>query len=679
MTKTDFSNPEKEIRQLQKQLNEHNYNYFNLSQPTISDFEYDMLMKRLIELEEKYPEFKTPDSPTQRVGNDINQEFSQVAHKYPMLSLDNTYSINEINDFITRNRKIINEEYEYVCELKFDGVSISLIYENGVLIRAVTRGDGEKGDDVTANVITIRSIPLRLRGNDFPAEFEIRGEIFYPTAKFKEMNEARLADGEQVFANPRNAASGTLKMQNSSLVAKRPLDYFVYYMLGENLPFDNHYDNLMKAKDWGFKVPDQIKKCTKAEEIINYIEFWDKERNKLPFDIDGIVIKINSYRQQKELGFTAKSPRWATAYKFKAEQALTKLESITYQVGRTGAITPVANLSPVLLAGTTVKRASLHNADQIAILDIRIGDYVYIEKGGEIIPKVVGVDTSKRIPGSKPLEYITHCPECQTKLIRQEGEAKHFCPNETGCPPQIKGKLEHFVSRNAMDIGIAEATIDQLYNVGLVSNIADFYTLTFEQIIRLERFAQKSAENLIQSIEKSKQVPFNRVLFALGIRFVGATVAKILANHFGSIDNLINASFEDLVSVDEIGDKIAYSIINHFSILTNAQIVERLKRYGLKLAQEEKSDNEVLGNKLNGLSIIISGVFSNYTREEIKELIETHGGKNVASVSSKTSYLVAGKNIGPSKLEKAKKLGVPIINEEEFINLISVSAKTTKL
>ncbi|MBN2484427.1 MAG: NAD-dependent DNA ligase LigA [Bacteroidales bacterium] len=656
------------IAELRQFIDTANYKYYVLSQPEVDDRVYDNALKELQELESENPEFFDAASPTQRVGSDINQEFEQVAHAFPMLSLDNTYNKEELIEFEKRNKRILNENFEYICELKYDGASISLHYENGKLLRAVTRGDGEKGDDVTANVKTIKSIPLTLKGKSYPGVFEIRGEIFIPHKGFEKMNEERREQQLPEFANPRNAASGTLKMQNSSLVAKRPLDCFLYYLIGSRLPFDNHYDNMQAARDWGFKVPDIIIKCQSIDEVLGFIEKWETGRKNLPFDIDGVVIKINSLRQQEILGMTAKSPRWATSYKFKAEQALTLLESISYQVGRTGAITPVANLSPVQLAGTTVKRASLHNADQIALLDIRVGDFVYIEKGGEIIPKVVGVEKSKRLAGSKPTEYISHCPECGTRLIRTEGEAKHFCPNTDGCPPQIKGKLEHFVSRKAMDIGLAEATIEQLFDEGLVNTVADFYQLKNEDLLKLDRFAEKSADNLIKSIEESKNVPFERVLFALGIRFVGETVAKKLARSIGSIDLLMAADFEKLVSIDEIGDKIASAIIEHFSVQKHLDIVEGLKKAGVQLAIKESQAPQ--SNLLAGKSLIISGTFSKYSREQIKELIEKHGGKNVSSISSKTDYLVAGENIGPSKLEKIKELNIPILSEDEFLEMI---------
>jgi DNA ligase (NAD+) len=656
------------IAELRHFIEEANYKYYVLSQPEIDDRVYDSALKDLQKLEAENLEFFDANSPTQRVGSDINQEFKQVAHTFPMLSLDNTYNKEDLAEFEKRNKRILNEDFEYICELKYDGASISLHYENGKLLRAVTRGDGEKGDDVTANVKTIKSIPLKLKGKSYPDIFEIRGEIFIPHKGFAKMNEERREEQLPEFANPRNAASGTLKMQNSSMVAKRPLDCFLYYLIGNQLSFGTHFDNMQQAREWGFKIPEVIEKCKTIDEVLKFIDYWDKERKNLLFDIDGVVVKINSLRQQEILGMTAKSPRWATSYKFKAEQALTLLKSISYQVGRTGAITPVANLTPVQLAGTTVKRASLHNADQISLLDIRVGDYVFIEKGGEIIPKVVGVDKSKRPTSSKPTEYITHCPECNTPLVRSEGEAKHFCPNENECPPQIKGKLEHFVSRKAMDIGLAEATIDQLFNEGLLHTIADFYNLRKEDLLKLERFAAKSVENLIQSIEKSKTVPFERVLFALGIRFVGETVAKKLARSLGSIDKIIASNFEELTTVEEIGEKIASSIIEHFSIQKNIDIVNGLKSAGVQLAIKEAKAPE--SNLLEGKSLIISGTFSKFSRDQIKELIEKHGGKNVSSISTKTDYLVAGENIGPSKLEKVKELNIPTLSEDEFLKMI---------
>ena len=665
-----FSNIELRIKQLRKVLNEHNYKYYVLNKPSISDFEYDQLMKELIDLELAHPEYADPYSPSQRIGDDRTREFEQVVHKYPVLSLSNTYSKEEIVEFENRIKRMGLSNYEYVCELKYDGASISLTYENGKLIQAVTRGDGVSGDNIVSNVKTIKSIPLELTGYDYPALFEIRGEIFIPHAGFEQMNREREEIGEVPFANPRNAASGTLKIQNSSLVAKRKLDCFLYYLLGENLPSDSHFENLKKAKEWGFKISEYVKKCLTVKEVFEFIDYWDINRKDLPYDIDGIVIKIDSYGQQNTLGFTAKSPRWAIAYKYKAEQAATRLISIDFQVGRTGAITPVANLEPVILAGTTVKRASLHNADQIMLLDVRINDIVNIEKGGEIIPKVVGVEKSRRDSDSKPVEYLKYCPECGTKVIREEGEAKHYCPNEYGCPPQIKGKIEHFVSRKAMDIGLAEATISQLYDNGLVKNIADLYSIAKDQLMNLERFADKSAENLIKSINESKKVPFERVLYALGIRYVGETVARKLANHFKSLDNLAKARFEDLINVEEIGDKIAESIIYYFNKDKNIGLINRLKEAGVQLSIKKESA-ERLSDILTGKSMIISGVFKKYSREEIKELIEKNGGKCVGSVSAKTDYLIAGDKIGPSKLEKAQKLNIKIISEDDFLYMIN--------
>ncbi len=656
------------INLLRQSIDQHNYNYYVLSQPVVSDFEFDRLLYELKQLEGDNPEYFDPNSPTQRVGSDINQEFEQFPHSYPMLSLDNTYSKEELIDFEKRNKRLLDEEFEYVSELKYDGASISLHYENGTLVRALTRGDGEKGDDVTNNIKTIRSIPLKLRGSGYPEVFEIRGEVFIPHEGFKRMNEEQRKQGLPEFANPRNTASGSLKIQNSSLVAKRPLDCFLYYLISDNNPYETHLETLNKAREWGFKIPAIIEKCSTLEEVHSFIDKWEAERKTLPYDIDGIVIKINNIAQQQELGMTAKSPRWATSYKFKAEQALTRLESISFQVGRTGAITPVANLRSVLLAGTTVKRASLHNADQIALLDIREGDYVYIEKGGEIIPKVVGVDKDKRAEGTKPFEYITSCPECSSELIRAEGEAKHFCPNETGCPPQIKGKLEHFVSRKAMDIGLAEATIDQLFNAGYLHDIADFFTLKKEQLLTLDRFAEKSAENLVKSIAEAKNVPFERVLFALGIRYIGETVAKKLARSMGSIHRIQDASFEELIEIDEIGDKIAQSLVEYFKEDKNRNCIARLAEYGVQLELGE--ENRPVSEKLKNKSIIISGTFNKYSRDEIKKLIEKNGGKNVSSISSKTDYLVAGDKIGPSKLEKAQKLNISIISEDQFLKLL---------
>lgn len=666
MTKEKIKERIEKLRQI---LHHHNYQYYVLAQPEISDFEYDNLLKELNELEENNPQFFDPNSPTQRVGNDTTLEFKQVSHKYPMLSLGNTYSPEEVTDFIQRVQKGLNgEETEFTCELKFDGVAIGLSYNKGILKQAVTRGDGVKGDDVTNNVKTIRSIPLKLSGNDFPEEFEIRGEILLPHKGFEKINTERIKNNEPPFANPRNAAAGTLKLQKSATVAKRPLDCFLYSILGNYLPFNTHYENLTKAREWGFKVSEHIKICKGIDEIFEYINYWDKERHKLPFGTDGVVIKVNNYQQQEKLGYTAKSPRWAIAYKFKAEQATTKLLSIQYQVGRTGAITPVANLEPVLLAGTTVKRASLHNSDQIKLLDIHENDTVFVEKGGDIIPKIVGVDKRKRKTGSKEIDFIKKCPECGSELIRIEGEAKHYCPNTAGCPPQIKGRIEHFVSRKAMNIGGAEATIEALFNKGLISDSADLYYLTKENILSLERFGEKSAKNLLQSIEESKTVPFQRVLYALGIRYVGETVAKTIADNYPSIDELMNASFDDLIAIDEIGERIAQSIIDYFKDKRNIKIIDKLKNAGVQLTKDDSKVKH--GDKLKGLNIVISGTFKNYSRDELKELIEINGGKNTSSISSNTNYLLAGENIGPKKLEKANKLNIQIINEDNFLQML---------
>lgn len=659
-----------QIEALRSELEQHNYNYYVLSAPTISDKEFDEKMKELQDLEAAHPEYYDPNSPTQRVGSDLSKEFEQVQHRYPMLSLGNTYSEEEVRDFYERTERSLNEPFEIVAELKYDGTSISLWYEKGRLVRAVTRGDGSKGDDVTANVKTIRSVPLRLRGNDYPEEVEIRGEILLPWAEFDRLNKEREEQEESLFANPRNAASGTLKQQNPAIVAARKLDAYLYYVLGEHLPADTHYGNLEAARRWGLKIPDVIKVCHNLQDIFDYIHYWDTERKNLPVATDGIVLKVNSLRQQKNLGFTAKSPRWAIAYKFQAERAETRLNSVSFQVGRTGAVTPVANLEPVLLAGTVVKRASLHNADIIEGLDLHIGDQVYVEKGGEIIPKIVGVNTEARtmMIGEK-VRFITRCPECKTPLVRPEGEAAHYCPNDSGCPPQIKGRIEHFVTRKAMNINIGPETVEDLFNVGLVKNIADLYDLRITDLLTLERWAEKSARNLMNSLRESKAVPFERVLYALGIRYVGETVAKRLASSFHSIDRLMEASFEQLVDVDEIGDRIAQSVVAYFSDAENRQIVERLRAQGLQMEVSE----EVLANRserLKGLTFVISGTFTQHSRDEYKALIEQHGGKNTGSVSGKTSYILAGENMGPAKLEKAAKLGVRIIREDEFLKMI---------
>lgn len=659
------------IDQLRADLHRHNYNYYVLNAPEISDKEFDNRMRELQELEKEHPEYQDDNSPTMRVGSDLNKNFTQVAHKYPMLSLGNTYSESEVTGFYDRVKKALNEDFEICCELKYDGTSISLTYENGKLVRAVTRGDGEKGDDVTDNVKTIRTIPLVLHGS-YPESFEIRGEILMPWEVFEELNREKEAREEPLFANPRNAASGTLKLQNSAIVASRKLDAYLYYLLGEELPCDGHYENLQAAAGWGFKTSEHMKKAHSLEEVFEYIRYWDTERKNLPVATDGIVLKVNSMRQQKNLGFTAKSPRWAIAYKFQAERALTRLNKVTYQVGRTGAVTPVANLDPVQLSGTIVKRASLHNADIIEGLDLHIGDMVYVEKGGEIIPKITGVDKDARsmLIGEK-VKFITHCPECGSKLIRYEGEAAHYCPNETSCPPQIKGKIEHFISRKAMNIdGLGPETVDMFYRLGLIKNTADLYQLTADDIKNLDRMGEKSAENIIKGIEASKEVPFERVLFALGIRFVGETVAKKIAKSFNDIDELENANLEKLINIDEIGEKIAQSILTYFANPLNRELIERLKSTGLQLYRREE-DLSGYTDKLAGQSIVISGVFTHHSRDEYKELIEKNGGKNVGSISAKTSFILAGENMGPAKLEKAHKLGIKLMSEDEFLTLIS--------
>lgn len=663
--------PKERIDWLRAELHRHNYNYYVLNAPEISDKEFDDLMRELQDLEKAHPEYADENSPTMRVGSDLNKNFTQVAHKYPMLSLGNTYSEGEVADFYERVKKALNEDFEICCELKFDGTSISLTYEDGKLVHAVTRGDGEKGDDVTDNVKTIRTIPLVLHG-DYPRSFEIRGEILMPWVSFEALNREREAREEPLFANPRNAASGTLKSQNSAVVAARKLDAYLYYLLGEDLPADGHYECLQKAAQWGFKISEHMKKARTLQEVFDYINYWDTERKNLPVATDGIVLKVNSLRQQKNLGYTAKSPRWAIAYKFQAERALTRLNKVTYQVGRTGAITPVANLDPVQLSGTVVKRASLHNADIIEGLDLHIGDMVYVEKGGEIIPKITGVDTDARgmLLGEK-VKFITRCPECGTPLVRFEGEAAHYCPNETACPPQIKGKIEHFISRRAMNIdGLGPETVDLFYRLGLIKDAADLYRLTVDDIKDLDRMGQKSAENIVNSIAASRNVPFERVLFALGIRFVGETVAKKIARSFKSIDEVEQASLETLMSVDEIGEKIAQSIVSYFANPLNRSLVERLKEAGLQFSRSEE-DLSGYTDKLAGQSIVISGVFEHHSRDEYKEMIERNGGKNVGSISSKTSFILAGANMGPAKLEKAQKLGIRILSENEFLDLLA--------
>lgn len=658
------------IDQLREELHVHNYNYYVLNAPVISDLEFDKLMRELQDLEALHPEYYDPNSPSVRVGSDLNKNFTQVEHKYPMLSLGNTYSQEEVTEFYERVSKSLNEEFELCCEMKYDGTSISLTYEDGKLVRAVTRGDGVRGDDVTDNVKTIRSIPLVLHGEGYPKNFEIRGEILMPWNVFEELNRERELREEPLFANPRNAASGTLKSQNSAVVANRKLDAYLYYLLGDNLPHDGHYENLQEAAKWGFKISHISRKARTLQEVFDFINYWDVERKNLPVATDGIVLKVNSLRQQRNLGYTAKSPRWAIAYKFQAERALTKLEKVTYQVGRTGAVTPVANLDPVQLSGTVVRRASLHNADIIASLDLHIGDMVYVEKGGEIIPKITGVEVSARPAGSEKVTFITHCPECGSELVRYEDEAAYYCTNETACPPQIKGKIEHFISRRAMNIeGLGPETVDLFYQEGLIHDIADLYTLQTADICRLERMGEKSAENIIQGIERSKEVPYERVLFALGVRFVGETVAKKVAKAFRSIEALASANLDDLIHVDEIGEKIAGSIIQYFANEKNRILVERLRQSGLKLEADEE-DLSGYSDKLKGMSIVISGVFARHSRDEYKALIEKHGGKNVGSISKKTSFILAGDNMGPSKLEKAQQLNIPIKDENEFLAMI---------
>jgi len=654
---------------LRKELANHNHAYYLLDKPTISDFEFDKLLEELIRLEKEHPDFFDANSPSQRVGGVVNKNFETVEHKRVMLSLGNTYSEEELRDFDKRIQKVITEPYSYVCELKYDGVSISLHYENGALKQALTRGDGTQGDDVTSNVRTIKSIPLKLQGNP-PDEFEIRGEIFMPHKGFEEMNKDRVEAGFDAFANPRNATSGTLKMQDSTVVATRPLDCFLYHSLGDLVKIDSHYGKLEEARKWGFKIPTDTRTYDTIDGALDFVKYWDTARKELPYDIDGIVIKVDSTLQQEELGYTAKSPRWAISYKFKAEQAVTTLHKITYQVGRTGAITPVANLEPVQLGGTTVKRASLHNADQIAKLDVREGDTVYVEKGGEIIPKIVGVVVKERDLFSQPVTYIKHCPECHTELVRKQGEAQHYCLNDKACPPQIKGKIEHFISRKAMNIdSLGSETIDQFFKEGLINNVADLYFLTREDILPLERMAEKSATKAILSIKESKKIPFERVLYALGIRYVGVTVAKKLAYHYQNLNNLQLADLEDLTKVDEVGGRIAQSMISWFSKEDNLALLKRLKEAGVRL----EIDSSVLVGRthiLQGQSFVISGVFTNHSRDELKKLIEQNGGKNTTSISKKTSYLIAGENMGPSKREKAEKLEVSIISEDEFIALL---------
>jgi len=672
----------RKIEDLSSEIEKHNYNYYSLSKPEISDYDFDKLLEELIALEKEYPEFQLPDSPSQKVGGTVTKEFKTVKHKYPMLSLANTYSEKEIWDFDKRVKKIIGSDVEYVCELKYDGVAIGITYVNGSLIKAVTRGDGVKGDDVTNNVKTIKSIPLKLRG-DYPAEFEIRGEIFFPHKGFQKLNEKKIENGDTAFANPRNAASGTLKMQDSATVAQRPLDCFLYSLQGENLSFNTHYESLKNAGKWGLKISPNIAICKKTEDIFEYINDWNTGRSELAYDIDGVVIKVNSISDHQRLGYTAKSPRWAIAYKFKAERVATKLLSIVYQVGRTGAVTPVANLNPVFLAGTTVKRATLHNADIISKLDVRVGDTVFVEKGGEIIPKIVGVELEKRPEHLLPTKFIKNCPECNTPLIRQEGEAAHYCTNENGCPPQIKGKLEHFISRKAMNIdSLGEGKIEMLFDNNLVNNVADLYDLSYDKMIDLEKtypateekkerkisFKDKTVNNILKGVENSKDTNFESVLFALGIRYVGETVAKKLARHFKNIDSLMIADFDELIDVDEVGERIAQAVIDFFNEGKNKILISRLQQKGLCFEIDDESEDII--NKLDGKSFVVSGVFEKFSRNEIKRLIEKNAGKNVSAISLKTDYVLAGENMGPAKLKKANELGISIIFEEEFLKMI---------
>lgn len=668
----DRDQAKSEIDRLTSELNRHNHLYYVESAPEISDYDFDMLLKQLQALEEQFPEFASPVSPTKRVGGDITKKFETVRHKYPMLSLSNTYSLEEITDWETRNHKLIEGKLKYVCELKYDGVAIGIQYIDGKLYRAVTRGDGEQGEDVTANVKTIRSIPLQLKG-DYPADFEIRGEIFFPWEAFEQLNAEREDIGEPTFANPRNTASGTLKLQDSSIVATRGLDCYLYGVYGADGHDIGHYGMVEKAKGWGFKVPEHKKRLIEltdsVEGVMSFIDYWDEHRDDLPFEIDGVVIKVNDYDQQEMLGFTAKSPRWAIAYKFKTERVSTELISVDYQVGRTGAITPVANLEPVSLGGTTVKRASLHNADQIEKLDLHLGDQVFVEKGGEIIPKIVGVDLEARKPNMEKVVFPHYCPECGHELVRNEGEAQHFCPNDLRCAPQMKGKIEHFIGRKAMNIdGLGAETVDAMFEAGLIRNYADLYDLTFDQVVEMDRMADKSANNLIQGLKASKDVPFERVLFAIGIRFVGQTVAKKLAKAFKNIDALMAAGYDELVSVDEIGERIALSLQDFFSNELNIEIIDRLKKAGLQFEMQEQEGSS---DKLSGASIVVSGVFNAFSRDELKQLIELNGGKVSSSISAKTTYLVAGDKMGPSKLKKATDLGVTIISEDDFIKMIN--------
>lgn len=671
----DKSTAQIKIEKLSKELHKHNYNYYVLSQPIIKDYQFDIMLKELMQLEEQFPEFIDENSPTKRVGGTITKEFETVNHKYRMLSLSNSYSQKDLIDFEKRIQKLIEEDVEYICELKYDGVAISLRYLDGKLVQAVTRGDGTRGDDVTNNVKTIRSIPLELKG-DYPNEFEIRGEIFLPLVAFEKLNKEKEKAGEALMANPRNTASGTLKMQSSKVVAKRGLDCYLYYMLGDDLPGKTHLGNLRKAREWGFKVPLEsermIEKTNSIQGIIEFINFWNEKRKELPFEVDGIVIKVNSYEKQERLGFTSKSPRWAIAYKFESEQAVTVLKSISYQVGRTGAVTPVANLEPVSLLGTVVKRASLHNKDQIEKLNLHLGDEVFVEKGGEIIPKVIGVNITSRSKQAKPIIYITCCPECSTPLVRNDGEANHYCPDEKGCPPQITGKIEHYISRKAMNIdGLGGETVELFFKARLIKNIADLYSLDPLKMLSLDRMADKSVNNIIKGVKDSLKVPFEQVLFAIGIRFVGSTVAKTLAKNFKNIDNLKNATLDQLIEVDEIGVKIAESVQEYFSDQKNLEIINRLIEAGVQFAIQESQEDANIKKILEGMSILVSGVFQKFTRDELKNLIESLGGRNVGSISKKISFIIAGDKMGPSKLEKAEKLGVRLVSEDEFIKMIS--------
>ena len=658
------------IQKLREELNQHNYNYYVLDTPTISDFEFDQKLKQLQELENNNPEYFDENSPTQRVGGAITKNFETVKHEYRMYSLDNSYSKEELIDWEKRVQKVLGDvPLEYTCELKYDGASISITYENGKLKRAVTRGDGVQGDDVTNNIKTIKSSPLQLKGN-FPDKFDVRGEIILPFAGFEKMNQELIEIGELPYSNPRNTASGSLKLQDSAEVAKRPLDCLLYFLIGNKLPFNSQFDGLETARNWGFKVPKEAQLANNLDQVFEFIDYWDLHRHNLPYETDGVVIKVNRFEHQDELGFTAKSPRWAIAYKFKSEQVATKLNSISYQVGRTGAITPVANLEPVQLAGTIVKRASLHNADQIEKLDIRIGDTVFVEKGGEIIPKIIAVDLSKRPDNSEITKYITHCPECNSQLVRSEGEANHYCPNFYGCPPQIIGRIQHYISRKAMDIeGLGGETVALLFNNGLVHNYADLYELTVSQILPLERMAQKSAENLVRGVENSKAIPFERVLYALGIRFVGETVAKKLAKHYKNIDSLSQASLMDLVLVDEIGERIAQSVLDFFENQENRISIDRLKSFGVQFETVEKI-NPNATDKLSGKTFVVSGVFEQFSRDDLKKSIEDNGGKVGSSISAKTNFVVAGANMGPAKLDKAVKLNIPIISETDFMAML---------